>query len=425
MVAILPIVNNVECLKFLSKKVFNYRQQVIVIDSLVDVSTFGDRYSIQIVSSPAEIIQLLPTLQADFLAYIPFRHNFALPDIHLLAANYLAPLVPAVTLPQENAREMPSEALGWIASLNIAKFALPKLESWTILEIARILELAGVSFRWGGVRASDDVRQEKINSTSSIMAIVPHYRCEAWLRRCLQSLVDQTRALDSIVVIDDGSGNPPVSIVKEFSNVTLLASAVNVGPYRLVEQVILDTNYDAYLFQDADDWSTCDRLEKLLQTAAHTGAELIGTQELRVAKGQITPVCYPLDVNTALAEKPGHALIHPSSLATRDLFMRLGGFATGLKFGGDTEFLLRARFAAKIVNIPDYCYFRSKRTGSLTTAIATGLDSPARLQLLKTLKNRALANNTLVKAGQNPCLVPLVKANPIELKYIAGLQWHN
>lgn len=428
MVAILPIVHGIHSLKFLSKDVFNYCQQVIVIDPLPSVAQLSDRYSIQIVSSISEIIQLLPTLEADFLAYIPFSHNFALPDINLSEAKYLAPLVPAVTLPKETAREMPLEVVGWIASLDIAKFTLPKLKNWTILEIAQVLELAGVSFRWAGVRACEDIRQNlpaRLNSQSSIMAIIPHYRCEAWLKRCLRCLVDQTRVPDKIIVVDDGSGNPPVSIVKEFSSVTLLASSVNVGPYRLIEQVIVDTNYDAYLLQDADDWSTCDRLEKLLH-AASSGAELIGTQELRVAEnGQITPVCYPLDVNAALAEKPGHALIHPSSLVARDLVMRLGGFATGLRFGGDTEFLLRARFTAKIVNIPDFCYFRRKRRGSLTTDTDTGLESPARLQLLKALKTRALANNKLVQAGQNPCLNPLIKADSIRLNYVAGSQWQN
>jgi glycosyltransferase involved in cell wall biosynthesis len=223
-------------------------------------------------------------------------------------------------------------------------------------------------------------------------------------------------------VIDDGSDDPPTSIVKEFPKVTLLTSPLNVGPYRLIQQVIEDTNYDAYLFQDADDWSTCDRLAKLLQAAAETGAELLGTQELRVVEEQsrLIPVNYPLDVNTALSKKPGHPLLHPTSLVKRDLVLRLGGFATGLRFSGDTEFLLRSAFDARIVNIPDYCYFRQKRANSLSTAPDTSLDSPARTALLKTVKSRALANAAAISAGQRPCLVPLVKVPPIKLHYRMG-----
>ena len=52
--------------------------------------------------------------------------------------------------------------------------------------------------------------------------------------------------------------------MRRHPGVTLLHAAENVGPYRLVQQVIDDTDYDAYLFQDADDWSAPDRLEQLL-----------------------------------------------------------------------------------------------------------------------------------------------------------------
>ena len=65
-------------------------------------------------------------------------------------------------------------------------------------------------------------------------------------------------------MIDDASEDPPIDVVRRFEGVTLLHASENVGPYRLVQQVIEDTGYDAYLFQDADDWSREDRLELLL-----------------------------------------------------------------------------------------------------------------------------------------------------------------
>src|SRR5215213_9728206 len=94
-----------------------------------------------------------------------------------------------------------------------------------------------------------------LHQTSSALAIVPHYKCEPWLSDCLDSLVRQTHPLDGIVVIDDGSGSPPTDIVRQFPDVTLLASSENVGPYRITQTVIDQTNFDAYLLQDADDWS--------------------------------------------------------------------------------------------------------------------------------------------------------------------------
>ncbi len=259
------------------------------------------------------------------------------------------------------------------------------------------------------------------DSTKTILAIVPHFQCEPWLKQCLMSLTRQTRLPDRIVVIDDHSPQPPIEIVEQFPTVTLLASPETVGPYRLVQQVIDQTNHDAYLFQDADDWSSCDRLNLLLQAMETTGAELVGTQELRISDGSDPqPVTYPLDVNAALAEKPGHPLLHPTSLVTRRLVLAAGGFATGLKFGGDSEFLLRAQWLAKIVNIQQFCYFRRKRPNSLTTNSETGLESPARQHLLKQIKQRAIANLAAYQANQPLCLSPLCQAPPIPLHYITG-----
>lgn len=404
-------------------------------------------------------LQLLDIINTEITAILPAntKLNFLLPQLTNTA---LAFLPPRAEFPLETAQKAPVATLAWIASTLLVKAALPQLEinRWNLLAVARELERQNIAFTWGNARANTATleveryqtkasylwkkllintriftksvdkqninysqKNGKITSKSRVLAVIPHYRCEQFLHRCLQSLVTQTRPLDGIVVIDDGSELPPVDIVREFPGVTLLASALNVGPYRLIQQVICQTNYDAYLFQDADDWSSGYRLELLLAAAESYGAELVGTQELRVFEDdRVLPVVYPLNVSAALAAKPGHPLLHPTSLVSRNLVLRLGGFATGLRFSGDTEFLLRAQFAATIVNVPNYGYFRRHRAGSLTTDRATGLDAPVRLELIQQLKKRAIANSAAVREGKLPDLHPLKTAGAIELNYITG-----
>lgn len=263
----------------------------------------------------------------------------------------------------------------------------------------------------------------RLTMDSSVLAIVPHFHCEPWLVDCLESLVTQSRPLDGIAVVDDGSGAPPAAIVERFPTVTLLATCENVGPYRLIQEIITRTGYDAYLFQDADDWSAQDRLELLLAEAARSGAELVGCQGVRLVceEGEALTYTWPLDVNAALAVRPaGNAMHHPSSLVARDLVMRLGGFATGLRYGGDTEFLRRATHAARIVNIPRFCYFYRTRAGSLTSDPATGLKSEARRNLWTAQRGRALRNAALVAAGEQPDLAPMAVADPVPLVHITG-----
>ncbi|WP_373538150.1 glycosyltransferase family 2 protein [Microcoleus sp.] len=423
--------------------------------AITNYTSPGNLAEFQIVSW-ASFWKMLQTINTELIAILPTNTelNFLVPKLTNLA---LASLPPAVDLPRETAKQYPVAALGWIASTPLVKAALPQLEinCWNFLAVARELERQNLAFSWGTTTAtatSLDVKNDRakprpipgkilnkiltninyspkhdiITGKSRVLALIPHYRCEKFLHRCLQSLVAQTRPLDGIVVLDDGSDSPPIDIVREFPGVTLLASAVNVGPYRLIQQAIELTNYDAYLFQDADDWSSENRLELLLAAAENTGAELVGTQELRAFEDdRLLPVVYPLNVSAALAEKPGHPLLHPTSLVSRDLVLRLGGFATGLRFSGDSEFLLRSHFAAKIVNIPDFAYFRRHREGSLTTDRQTGLDAPVRLELIQQLKSRAIANTAAVREGKLPDLRPFKTAQAIELNYITGasLNW--
>jgi glycosyltransferase involved in cell wall biosynthesis len=256
-----------------------------------------------------------------------------------------------------------------------------------------------------------------------VLAIVPHYQCDAWLGDCLDSLVRQTRPLDGIVVIDDGSGSPPTDIVRQFPAVTLLASAENVGPYRLTQAVIDQTDYDAFLLQDADDWSAPTRLHLLLAAAERTGAELIGCQAYRVIYPQLElkSKTYPLDVNAALAAWPTwYALLHPTSLVSRDLVVRIGGYATGLKFGGDREFLHRATHTARIVNIPQFAYFKRVWPGALTSRPDTGLASSARSEFMRFEDNRARATAARAASGEQLDLRPMLTAEPISLTYILG-----
>ncbi|MBE9223496.1 glycosyltransferase family 2 protein [Cyanobacterium stanieri LEGE 03274] len=260
-----------------------------------------------------------------------------------------------------------------------------------------------------------DLIQSKLNKNNivyhkNILAIVPHYECNEWLDYCLFSLINQSVKLTDIVVVDDQSSKMPKNISANYPQVTLLKSKHKIGPYQIIQSVINDSDYDYYMFQDADDWSMIDRLRVSIELMDKMGADMVGTQEYRVddINHTLTPVVYPLNVNKALQEKPGHPLLHPTSLIKRSAFLRVNGFANALLYGADTEFLLRSHFHLKIYNSPEFGYFRRKRHNSLTTSPTTGLGTPEREKLLNTLKAIAYNNYQIVKQGKIPSTTPLV-----------------
>ena len=183
-------------------------------------------------------------------------------------------------------------------------------------------------------------QRRPLTKDSRVLALIPHFKCEEWLDDALESLAQQTRPVDGVVVIDDASDAPPTRLVQRHAGVTLLHADRNVGPYRLVQQVIEETDYDAYMFQDADDWSAPERLEKLLEAAERTGAELLGTQEMRVFcdEPEVAPISWPLDVKKKFAERAtAFPLLHPTSIVSRELLME----KFCMKLQGRIEFYLR------------------------------------------------------------------------------------
>lgn len=262
-----------------------------------------------------------------------------------------------------------------------------------------------------------------LSDRSAVLAVITHFGCEPWLARSIESLAQQTRPPENIVVIDDASAAPPIAIVRQFPSVTLLAASENAGPYRLFQQIVDDTDYAAYLPQDADDWSAPERLAYLLAAARRTGAELVGCQIDSVYEG-VPPereVRYPTDCRAAVLANP---IIHPvflsAALIGRDLILRLGGFATGLRYGGDSEFLRRAVLAAKVVNIRRRLYYRRVHPAAATRRPDTGYGSPLRLAIQRRNHARARENVDRFQQGLAPDLAPIERAPPIVLNHLAG-----
>lgn len=258
---------------------------------------------------------------------------------------------------------------------------------------------------------------------AKILGVIPYYEAEQYLEAAIDSLVRQSRPLQGIVVIDDCSSTPPTRTLEKFPGVTLLRSRENSGPYRLIQDVIDNTGYDAFLFQDADDWSAPNRLDVLLDLAVRTGKELIGSQghRLIVDEGEVVLYQHPLNpeltFQTTPKSKPVH---HPTSLVTRDLIQRTGGFSTGLPFSGDTEFLRRAATIGPIANTAEFIYVYRTRSDSLTGSEETGIHTAVRRELWAIQHPRAQWIADRAQAGLGPILAPMAVTSPADLVHVSG-----
>lgn len=118
----------------------------------------------------------------------------------------------------------------------------------------------------------------QINSIYKVSVIVPVYNVEQYLSACLESICHQTLKEIEIIVVNDGSTDNSLSIIKSFqqkySNIKLinkknggLSSARNAG---------IKVATAPYLcFIDSDDFIDLDAIEKMYKKAECTHAPLI------------------------------------------------------------------------------------------------------------------------------------------------------
>jgi len=113
-----------------------------------------------------------------------------------------------------------------------------------------------------------------------ISIIVPVYNVEPYLRKCLDSILDQTYRDLEILIIDDGSTDGSGEICDEYKKDERvrvfhtenkgLSCARNLG---------LDSaNGDYIAFIDSDDWFEETALQTFLTTAQDTGADIVGCE---------------------------------------------------------------------------------------------------------------------------------------------------
>jgi glycosyltransferase involved in cell wall biosynthesis len=367
-------------------------------------------------------------------AYLPSGLSRSLPDFAKSKTVMLLP--PSISYHAEDYCNYLIDDASWLAPLDLGLQLLGSAGDPACLRLGEALAFfttRASNLRWASAEiqnacaqsVSDVPARSNIGfqtSKPSVLAVVPHYGCEEWLFACLHSLVTQSSQPDGIVVVDDSSPIPPTWIVEEFPQVSLLRSTVNVGPERLLNRIISRTVYDAYLVQDADDWSAFDRLERLLTCSRRSGAGLVGSFALNwhIDTSATILQTFPLDVGAAMQRRLGHYLLHGTSLIWRSLAIRLGGFDDRLDLAADSDFLYRAWMAMPVLNIPACSYYRRIRPGSRTTNPETSLSAANRLNEWQEFRHRADLNRVAYAQGRGPKLKVPQGNRKFALKRVIG-----
>src|SRR4051812_15337721 len=99
----------------------------------------------------------------------------------------------------------------------------------------------------------------------SIAAVVVNYNYEKYVAAAVQSVLNQTMPFDEVIVVDDGSTDGSLQVLRPFADRVRVIAKQNGGPLSAAWVAVAETTSDYLYVLDADDLADPDLVAELQQ----------------------------------------------------------------------------------------------------------------------------------------------------------------
>jgi len=196
--------------------------------------------------------------------------------------------------------------------------------------------------------------------TPKVSVVMTVYNAQDYVGRAIKSILDQTFDDFEFIIIDDGSTDRSLSVIKSFTDKRiLLKSRPNKGVPASSNEGIALARGSYIARQDADDISSKNRLQKQVEFLdSHTDIDLLGTNYTAVdAKGQIVFVTNmftrPDDLRLAIVF--WNQFGHGSTMMRSSILKKVGGYRE-ISIVHDYDLWFRISRVGKMANLKDCLY---------------------------------------------------------------------
>ena len=221
--------------------------------------------------------------------------------------------------------------------------------------------------------------------TPKVSVIIPIYNSEKYLKRCIDSVINQTLKEIEIICINDGSKDNSVQILNNYSKKDdriIIINQENSGPGVARNNGIEHSNGDYIFFLDSDDYISKNALNDLLLNAYQHNSDLVLFKRA-MFDDKKTYYNYPIYdfknennfINQTFTYKNVKKYVINDAAAP---FLKLykknliknasnAHFATHIKLGEDIIFNAKVFLNAKRISyLPEYLYFYKLNEDSIT-----------------------------------------------------------
>lgn len=208
---------------------------------------------------------------------------------------------------------------------------------------------------------------------TDISIIVPVYNAEKYLKKCLDSLVNQTKKELEFILINDGSTDKSEEIIKTYKDKRIkYFKNKNQGIGKTRNFGIEKSSGKYLMFLDSDDYFSNDACEILYKEAEKEKADLIVFDYYRVEKGNLNEVKIEPFNATNIKDDPNLLLkvnLGPCNKIYKTDLIKNNGikFEESLKYE-DTLFVVKAIYnAQKIIKLNKFLHYYMIHEKSETT----------------------------------------------------------
>jgi glycosyltransferase involved in cell wall biosynthesis len=206
-------------------------------------------------------------------------------------------------------------------------------------------------------------------SGPTIGVALPSYNAEKWIVQTLESILGQTSPPNEVVVVDDGSTDDTVRVVRSFGDRIRIVEQENRGPAAAYNRAVRETSGEYVAITGSDDLWEPRKLEWQRETLTRHPEVDIAVGHMHTFGESDHPWIRPsgrgvLDPAPLQRELFGHNVLGaPTAVIRKRLHDELGGFREDLPFE-DYDFWLRALRAGATFFYDDRLQVRYRRHGA-------------------------------------------------------------
>lgn len=202
-----------------------------------------------------------------------------------------------------------------------------------------------------------------ISSSPKVSIIFPVYNAEHYLKKSIDSLLNQTFENFEILIINDGSTDHSLKILNEYASKDSRIKVLNQENRGLVSALnwgIKESLAPYIARMDADDISHPERIEKQLNyLESHPECVALGSWVIFIDNAGLPFFRYQTHTEHKviledILDGNGGALIHPSLMVRKQALMDLGGYDANCRHFEDFDLYLKLINHGMFHNIPEY-----------------------------------------------------------------------